>query len=61
MARVCQCDCGDMDAGREGVAETLRQAQCIACQVFGGMYTLAGGFWGGGAVAHNLFLPLILR
>ncbi len=27
----------------------------------GGTYTLSGGFWGGGATAHNLFLPLILR
>ena len=29
----------------------------------GGVYTLAGGFWGGGAAAieSNLFLPLILR
>ena len=29
----------------------------------GGGYSLAGGFWGGGAAAseHNLFLPLILR
>lgn len=26
-----------------------------------GTYTLTGGFWGGGATAHNLFLPLILR
>jgi hypothetical protein len=29
----------------------------------GGIYTVAGGFWGSGvaAVGHNLFLPLILR
>jgi len=27
----------------------------------GGTYTLSGGFWGGGATAHDLFLPLILR
>ena len=27
----------------------------------GGTYSLSGGFWGGGATAHNLFLPLILR
>jgi hypothetical protein len=27
----------------------------------GGTYALSGGFWGGGATAHNLFLPLILR
>jgi hypothetical protein len=28
----------------------------------GGNYTLAGGFWDGGAsVGNNLFLPLILR
>jgi len=27
----------------------------------GGTYTLSGGFWGGGATAHILFLPLILR
>ncbi len=27
----------------------------------GGDYTLIGGFWGGGAVKHKLYLPLILR
>ena len=30
----------------------------------GGTYTLAGGFWGGGAVAvpgHVIYLPMVLR
>ena len=27
----------------------------------GGTYALSGGFWGGGATTHDLFLPLILR
>jgi hypothetical protein len=28
----------------------------------GGGYTLAGGFWGGGAaVMHNIYLPLVVR
>jgi len=27
----------------------------------GGDYTLAGGFWGGGAVEYKIYLPLILR
>jgi len=26
-----------------------------------GDYTLAGGFWGGAAVAYNIYLPLVLR
>ncbi|MGD1995584.1 MAG: hypothetical protein PVH62_02315 [Anaerolineae bacterium] len=27
----------------------------------GGDYTLAGGFWGGVAVVHRVYLPLVLR
>lgn len=27
----------------------------------GGTYTLGGGFWGGGAVEYNIYLPLVLR
>lgn len=27
----------------------------------GGSYTLAGGFWGGGADQYRLYLPLVLR
>lgn len=27
----------------------------------GSDYTLAGGFWGGTAAAHRIFLPLVLR
>jgi hypothetical protein len=27
----------------------------------GGVYTLAGGFWGGAAAHYRIYLPLILR
>ncbi len=27
----------------------------------GGPYTLAGGFWGGGAAQYRVYLPLVLR
>ena len=27
----------------------------------GGDYTLGGGFWGGGAIGHRIYLPLVLR
>jgi len=27
----------------------------------GGGYTLAGGFWGGGAARYSIYLPLVLR
>jgi len=27
----------------------------------GGGYALAGGFWGGGVVEHDIYLPLVLR
>ena len=27
----------------------------------GGGYTLAGGFWGGGAARYGIYLPLVLR
>jgi len=27
----------------------------------GGGYTLAGGFWGGGAAQYRIYLPLVLR
>jgi hypothetical protein len=27
----------------------------------GGGYTLAGGFWGGGAARYGVYLPLVLR
>ncbi len=27
----------------------------------GGDYTLGGGLWGGGAVEHKIYLPLMLR
>lgn len=26
-----------------------------------GDYTLGGGFWGGGAIGHRIYLPLVLR
>lgn len=28
---------------------------------FGSGYTLAGGFWGSGAVPYRLYLPIVLR
>jgi len=27
----------------------------------GGNYTLAGGFWGGGAIQYSLYLPVVVR
>ncbi len=27
----------------------------------GGEYTLSGGFWSGGAVQYNIYLPVVLR
>jgi hypothetical protein len=27
----------------------------------GGGYTLAGGFWNGGSVQYNIYLPLVLK
>ena len=27
----------------------------------GGGYTLGGGFWGGGAAQHRVYLPLVMR
>ena len=27
----------------------------------GDSYTLAGGFWGGGATAHGIYLPIVLK
>ncbi len=39
---------------------TLGQADAGA--VSGGVYSLSGGFWGGGAAAeYHLYLPLVLR
>jgi hypothetical protein len=32
-----------------------------AGQLAGGSYTLAGGFWGGAALSHRLYLPLAMR
>lgn len=45
--------------GSYSLAGTIGQPD--AGTSIGGTYTLSGGFWGGRATAHNLFLPLILR
>ena len=49
------------DGGGYALNGTIGQPDAGALN--GGGYSLAGGFWGGGAAAseHNLFLPLILR
>jgi hypothetical protein len=35
--------------------------QADAGELAGGGYTLAGGFWRSAAVAHYIYLPLVLR
>ena len=35
--------------------------QADAGVLTGGGYTLAGGFWGGGAAQYRVYLPLVLR
>jgi len=49
-----------LTGGSYALQGTAGQPDAVA--LTGGGYTLAGGFWGGGAAnEHNLFLPLILR
>ncbi|MGD2179343.1 MAG: hypothetical protein PVG71_16155 [Anaerolineae bacterium] len=47
----------------EGYALGATAGQPDAAVLSGGGYTLAGGFWGGGAVAKGgtVYLPLVLR
>jgi hypothetical protein len=45
--------------GRYRLGGTVAQAD--AGLLTGGDYTLRGGFWGGGAARHAVYLPLILR
>ncbi|MGB9723333.1 MAG: hypothetical protein ACPL7G_05495 [Chloroflexia bacterium] len=35
--------------------------QADAGALSGGDYTLAGGFWGGGAARYGIYLPLVVR
>ncbi|MGC8960357.1 MAG: hypothetical protein ACP5OO_11345 [Chloroflexia bacterium] len=35
--------------------------QADAGALSGGAYTLAGGFWGGGAARYGIYLPLVVR
>lgn len=50
-----------MSAGEYTLAGTVGQPD--ANVLTGGSYTLAGGFWSGGAVTicHDVYLPLVLR
>ncbi len=45
----------------EGYALGGTAGQPDAGLSFGGGYTLAGGFWGGGVVPYRLYLPIVLR
>jgi hypothetical protein len=50
-----------ISAGEYTLAGTVGQPDANA--LTGGGYTLAGGFWGGGALTtgYEVFLPLVLR
>lgn len=52
---------GDTSASGEGYSLDGTIGQHDAGVVTGGDYTLVSGFWGGVAVDHNVYLPLILR
>jgi hypothetical protein len=55
---------GSGSAGIYTVASSIGQP--AAGEVSAGIYTLGGGFWGGGVIVpvqnnYNLFLPLVLK
>ena len=45
--------------GSYSLGGTVGQAD--AGGLTGGGYSLAGGFWGGGAAQHRVYLPLVMR
>ena len=45
--------------GSYSLVGTVGQADAGALS--GGGYTLGGGFWGGGAAQHHVYLPLVMR
>ena len=47
------------EGGGYALGGTLGQPD--AGTLTGGGYTLAGGFWGGGAARYGIYLPLVLR
>ncbi len=50
---------GTSSGGGYALSGTIGQPD--AALVAGGGYTLAGGFWGGGAVQYRIYLPAVVQ
>ena len=64
LAKVSVGPGGSGSAGIYSIANSIGQP--TAGEVSAGIYTLGGGFWGGGIIVsaqanYSLFLPLVLR
>ena len=54
-------DTGGGESSGSGYTLNATIGQSDAGTLSGGGYTLAGGFWGGGSVQCNIYLPLVLK
>jgi hypothetical protein len=51
---------GSSSSNGYALAGTIGQPDAIEA-IGGGGYTLAGGFWNGGSVQYNIYLPLVVK